>query len=79
MRSNTRAYEEHSVVRLRVAKTDDKGRPVAAGATGTIVHVYLVPPTKEPAYIIEITLLDTQGVASDSHLFDAHHSELEKA
>jgi hypothetical protein len=77
MGPNTKAYEEHSVVRFRVGKTDDKGRAVAAGATGTIVHVYPVPPTKEPAYVIEITLFDAQGVHNDSHLIDARHSELE--
>jgi hypothetical protein len=51
MGSNAKGYEEHSVVRLRVGKTDDKGRPVAVGATGTIVHVYPVSPPKESAYM----------------------------
>jgi hypothetical protein len=65
-------------VRLRVGKTDDKGRPVSAGATGTIVHVYPVPSAKEPAYIFEITLFDARGDHHDSHVFDARHSKLEK-
>jgi len=73
-----RPYEELSVVRLRVSKTDDKGRLVAAGAEGTIVHVPRLPPEREPGYIVEILLFNTQGVHDDSHLIDVWHSEIEK-
>ena len=78
MASNPAAYPELSVVRLRVAKTDDQGRSVAAGATGTIVHVHPVPPKEEPAYIVEVVRFDAQGVHHDSHLIDARQSEIEK-
>ena len=73
-----RPYEELSIVRLRVQKTDDKGRPVAAGAKGTIVHVPPLPPDREPGYIVEIVLFNAQGVHDDSHLIDVCHSEIEK-
>jgi hypothetical protein len=78
MGSTPKPYEELSLVRLRIPKTDDKGRPVAAGAKGTIVHVPQLPPKQEPGYIVEIVLFNAQGVHDDSHLIDVCHSEIEK-
>jgi hypothetical protein len=70
-------YEEFSRVRLRVPKVDDKGRAVAAGTEGAIVHVHPVPAGAAPAYVVEVVLVDDRGLQCDAHLFDAGHSELE--
>jgi hypothetical protein len=73
---NWKPYPEHAVVRIRVSKRDDQGRGVAAGALGTIVHVYPTRPDEQPAYIIEVVLADARGVQVDAHIFDALHEEL---
>ncbi len=75
--SSPHVYAEHSVVRTRISKTDDKGRPVAAGMQGAIVHVYPTQPDERPAYIVEAIIIDAQGVPSDSYIFDALHDQLE--
>jgi hypothetical protein len=75
--SSTQVYAEYSVVRTRISKTDDKGRPVAAGMKGTIVHVYPTLPDDRPAYIVEVIIIDAQGTPSDSYIFDAFHDQLE--
>ncbi len=70
-------YQEHSVVRTLVQKTDDQGRVVESGAEGTIVHVHPTSTSEPPAYIVEVVLTDERGVQDDAHIFDARHDELE--
>ena len=77
MGANPAPLKEHSCVRVRVPKVDDKGRSVAVGAEGVIVHIHEVPAGQPPAYIVEVILFDKKGVHNDSHLFDALHSEVE--
>lgn len=71
------AYPEHSVVRILTPKTDDRGRTVKAGATGTIVHVYPTKPSESPAYIVEVVPGDAKGTPKEAHVFDARHEEVE--
>lgn len=64
-------FTELSVVRLRIAKTDDEGRSVETGSNGTIVYVQPTGPDKEPAYIVEIPRSPALW-----HRVDARHGEL---
>lgn len=66
-------FPEHSVVRTRVDLIDDQGRPVPAGSRGAVVHVY----APGQAYVVEVVLVDADGVQRDAHLFDAQHDQLD--
>ena len=70
-------YPEHGVVRTLIAKVDQRGRPVKAGAMGAIVHVYPTERSQAPVYIVEVVLTEGKGMQRDAHLFDARHEELE--
>jgi hypothetical protein len=74
--SSTQPYAEHSIVRTLASSLDDKGRTVAAGTRGAIVHVYPERPDGSPVYIVEVLLIDEQGRPSDCSLFDARHDQL---
>jgi len=68
----TKTFAEHSVVRLRTAMPDDRGRPVDEGATGTIVFVHTTPTGQEPAYTVEVIRTPT-----DSSLVEVRHGDVE--
>ncbi|MFO0667194.1 MAG: hypothetical protein U0174_24795 [Polyangiaceae bacterium] len=70
-------FPELSVVRLKVTKTDDKGRSVVAGTRGAIVHVHSVPDGAEPTYIVEVVISDHAGMQVDANIIDVSHDELE--
>ena len=73
---NDGPHLELSVVCLRCAFTDDRGRLVEAGSEGTIVAVHTVPLGAEPAYEIEVPMFSPAGAHNDSHLFTARHGQL---
>ncbi len=72
-------YNEYLMVRTRVPKADDKGRAVAVGSRGAIVHVYQTKPDETPAYIVEVVIIDENGMQRDALVFDVLHDEVEPA
>lgn len=74
----TAVIPEYAVVRTLVAKDDDRGRCVPIGSKGTIVHVHQVlDGTTVPAYIVEVVLLDEEGMQNDAHVFTVLEGEVE--
>lgn len=59
-------------MRLKIAKTDDRGRSVPAGTEGTIVDINGVA-----GYCVEVPVLDEQGRQTDMHLIDIYHEDVE--
>jgi hypothetical protein len=66
-------FPELAEVRTLRVKVDSKGRSVPAGTRGRIVFIH----GPGSAYTVEVSIVDERGVASDSHLFEAAHDELE--
>lgn len=68
---------ELAVVRMRVPKIDERGRAVAVGTLGAIVHLLPRTPGEPQACIVEIVLVDERGMQNDAILLDVFEEEVE--
>jgi hypothetical protein len=70
-------FAEHQLVALLNGAVLDDGTSLPAGVQGYIVHPHSVPPGQEPAYIVEVIILNETGQSQiDWWLIDIAASEL---